>query len=89
MTRRRAIGALRVAVGIAQMTMALVTLALYLQIGPNVWSYGALAVTMLLVVGSRVTFRDQPVARVSPAMKNTSPSSLVPSLSSLQVPARS
>ncbi len=49
-------GALRIAVGIAQMTMALVTLGLYLQGGPNGWSYAALAVTMLLVVGSRVTF---------------------------------
>lgn len=66
MTRRDAIGALRIAVGITQMTMALVTLGLYLQSGANAWSYGALAVTMLLVVGSRVTFRDQRFGGVAP-----------------------
>ncbi len=68
MKRGHAIGAARVTVGIAQMTMALVTLGLYLRQGANVWSYGALAVTMLLVVGSRITFSDQRFT-ISPATK--------------------
>jgi hypothetical protein len=50
------IGTLRIAVGIAQMTMALVTLGLYLDNGLDRWSIGALVVTMLLVAGSRLTF---------------------------------
>jgi aquaporin Z len=60
--RAKRIGTFRAAIGIAQMTMAFVTLGLYFRTGGNVWSYGALAVTMLLVVGSRITFagRTQP-----------------------------
>ena len=69
MNRAQRIGAFRVAVGVVQMTMALVTLGLYFQTGANVWSYGALAVTMLLVVGSRVTFAEQKQLGLSPASK--------------------
>ena len=49
------------------MTMALVTLGLYFQTGANVWSDGALAVTMLLVVGSRMTFAERNELGLSPA----------------------
>jgi MIP family channel proteins len=47
----------RIVVGIAQMTMALVTLGLYLNSGVNRWSIGSLIVTMLLLAGSRITFQ--------------------------------
>jgi hypothetical protein len=56
MDRTQWIAVFRIAIGIAQMTMALVTLGLYLNTGGNVWSYGSLAVTILLVVGSRISF---------------------------------
>lgn len=49
----------RIFVGIAQMTMALVTLGLYFNTGVNPWSIGALVVTILLVAGSRLTFQSQ------------------------------
>lgn len=51
------------------MTMALVTLGLYLHTGGNVWSYGALAVTMLLVLGSRVAFGERVGLSMDPATK--------------------
>lgn len=66
---KNAIGLLRIAVGIAQMTMALVTLSLYFRPGFKLWSYGALAVTMLLVIGSRITFADQSRGIASLSMK--------------------
>ncbi len=50
-------GSFRIVVGIAQMTMALVTLGLYLNSGVNRWSIGSLLVTVLLVAGSRMTFQ--------------------------------
>ena len=58
--KRELIGGCRIAAGIAQMTMALVTFGLYLNNGIDRWSIGSLAVTMLLVVGSRVTFEPIP-----------------------------
>ncbi len=51
------------------MTMALVTLGLYLNQGIDRWSIGALAVTMLLVIGSRVTFERLPTFQLSQPMK--------------------
>ncbi len=57
---KTAVGILRALIGIAQMTMALVTLGLYLNFGLNRWSVGSLVVTMLLVIGSRVTFEERP-----------------------------
>ncbi len=57
---KTAVGILRAQIGIAQMTMALVTLGLYLNFGLNRWSVGSLVVTMLLVIGSRVTFEERP-----------------------------
>lgn len=51
------------------MTMALVTLGLYFRMGAGVWSYGALAVTMLLVLGSRITFGEQKQFDLSPTSK--------------------
>lgn len=51
------------------MTMALVTLGLYFRTGGNVWSYGALAITMLLVLGSRVTFGEKMRPALSPKTK--------------------
>ena len=69
MNRAQRIGAFRVTVGIAQMTMALVTFGLYLNTGANVWSYGALAVTLLLVLGSRATFGNRDESFLKPAMK--------------------
>jgi aquaporin NIP len=55
-TRARLIGAFRAVIGIAQITMALVTLGLYFHTGTNGWTYGSLTVTMLLLVGSLLTF---------------------------------
>lgn len=69
MNRNQGVGAFRAAIGIAQMTLVLVTLGLYFRTGANVWSYGALAVTMLLVVGSRITFGEQKPADLSPTTK--------------------
>lgn len=54
--KREVIGLFRIAAGIAQMTMALITLGLYVNDGLNRWTLGSLAVTLLLVVGSRITF---------------------------------
>jgi aquaporin NIP len=51
-------GLFRIVVGIAQMTMALVTLGLYFNTGANRWSIGSLIITMLLVAGSRITFQS-------------------------------
>ena len=62
-------GILRVVLGIAQMTMALVSLGLYLQTGLNRWSVGALVVTMLLVIGSRITFGEAMSVSLNPSMK--------------------
>lgn len=58
---------LRILVGIAQMTMALVTLGLYFNTGVNPWSVGAFMATMLLVAGSRMTFQSE--ARSIPNLK--------------------
>ncbi len=49
--------------------MALVTFGLCLQTGANRWSYGALAVTMLLVLGSHMTFGPKQQRPLSPASK--------------------
>lgn len=46
----------RIGVGIAQMTMSLVTIGLYLNEAVGRWTIGALGVTLLLVAGSRITF---------------------------------
>jgi hypothetical protein len=62
-------GILRVIVGIAQMTIALVSLGLYLQMGLNQWSVGALVVTMLLVIGSRITFGERMSVSLNAPMK--------------------
>jgi aquaporin NIP len=68
--RHLAISFLRVGVGVAQMTMALVTLGLYFQEAASPWIYGSLAVTMLLVLGSRLAFADrQTEPRISFSMK--------------------
>jgi aquaporin NIP len=50
----------RIVVGIAQMTMAVVTLGLYFDTGVNRWSIGSLVVTVLLVAGSRIAFESGP-----------------------------
>ena len=52
-------GILRVIFGMAQTTMALVSLGLYLRSGLNRSSVGALGVTLLLVIGSRITFGER------------------------------
>lgn len=49
--------------GIAQMTMALVTLGLYLNNGVERWTVSSLVVTLLLVIGSRLTF-NRPGQRI-------------------------
>jgi aquaporin Z len=67
--RAQRIGAFRAGIGIAQMTMALVTIGFYFRIGAGIWSYGALAVTMLLVLGSRMTFSEQKRSGLSPTTK--------------------
>ena len=56
--RHEFIGAFRIVVGIAQMAMALVALGLYLNRGVDRWSIGSLVVTLLLVIGSRLTFNN-------------------------------
>jgi uncharacterized RmlC-like cupin family protein len=52
-----AIGTFRVLIGAAQMTMALVTMGLSLRTGANLRTQGASAITLLLVVGNRITFK--------------------------------
>jgi aquaporin NIP len=56
MNRRGPLAFFRIFVGVAQMTMSLVTLGLYFQSGTTFWSVGALITTLLLVLGSRLTF---------------------------------
>lgn len=56
MNREKLIAVFRIVLGLAQMTMAAVALGLYLQMGANRWSLGALGVTLLLVLSSRITF---------------------------------
>ena len=51
------------------MTMAIVTLGLYINNGVDRWTVGALAVTVLLVAGSRLTFEPRPIFRFSESMK--------------------
>jgi aquaporin Z len=51
------------------MTMALVSLGLYWQTGFTSWSIGALIVTVLLVVGSRLTFGSDETRRLFKTMK--------------------
>ena len=69
MNRAQRVGVFRAFLGIAQMTMAVFTLGLYFRTGANFWSYGALAVTMFLVVGSRMTFAKQKQSGSSPTAK--------------------
>jgi aquaporin NIP len=51
------------------MTLALVAVGLYWQTGFTSWSIGALIVTMLLVVGSRLTFGSDETHRLLKTMK--------------------
>lgn len=53
---KQAVALWRAALGVAQMTMALVTLGLYLNRGGGRWTIGALVVMLLLVAGSRIPF---------------------------------
>jgi len=69
MSGHRAPAFFRILVGIAQMTMSLVTLGLYLQTGATVWSIGALVATLLLLLGSRVAFESSTRNFLTPAMK--------------------
>ena len=61
--------AFRILVGIAQMTMSLVTLGLYFQSGATVWSIGGLIATLLLVLGSRVAFESSTMNFLTPTVK--------------------
>jgi aquaporin NIP len=69
MSRHQPEAVFRILVGIAQMTMSLVTLGLYFQSGATVWSFGALVATLLLVLGSRLTFESHKTAMLLKTMK--------------------
>lgn len=69
MSRHRPQSVFRILVGIAQMTMSLVTLGLYFQSGATVWSVGASVATLLLVLGSRLTFESHKTAMLLKTIK--------------------
>jgi len=69
MCRHQPQAVFRILVGIAQMTMSLVTLGIYFQSGATVWSVGALVATLLLVLGSRLTFEVHKTGLLLKTMK--------------------